>query len=819
MPDSEPEYELDLAGHSQPHKRPRLPNQNTNRHKTLANSTKPTPDPVTLAPPHRPSQPEPSSDQSLLVEQHPSIALRPVQIVSQPQVQLPKSVSPLQAPRAGSADLLPSHIENLPPLPHPHPTTTTTDPLDAFPAPNFSQSQTIPVKNQPDQGVDDPHGSEMFVRGFADEVDDDARSVASLPAAQVDLSSSQLGSGGEDEVMLAVEEDGIVDGAESEEVDLVGAEDEPFLAGEGSSPWAPSQPPIWLSDVTPALALPSTGLAQPASPTLDAPVAFNPPVEDVSQAVAAEEEEDELAVPPSSEGMDYGDDIWADMDTMDWTGTQQGKDAEVTAEDDEGDDVPFPDPTPAPAFVDPGEKAMPAFVSGKGKAINFSKAALDKAAALLDAVEDDDAAAAAAGLPSSKDDQATPVPSRIGIAPGLVRMINAAGEEAVPETVAFSTGRGVAFTLSAQAIAASKKLLEQQSPEKDRNATARPDPDRTPAPLRFGSGLASDGGASGRAGAHLGSPAPRSWDGLGELLTSNGGPVAGPSVAGLAQARRMTADTSSSSPPQELTVLAPSDQGLSVESVPMLGFTSGSGASVAGPSQETRDRVDKLLSEGEPDVFGSETPSRPTRAQRAKSVEFGTNVSPLPLLVRPGTTTPAPKAAVAAAAPPPAPQSGTLSSPTVPKLADFTPVVQPTPLPKPNFNSPALSRVNSTGTPARYPTFRPPLGLRAQGSISRPESAVGGAMSTPKASPAARRLNTDMNKRTRPNTLQKFSTPFKNGVRPEGLTLVGTPQSARKAAGAARVAEKPAKSVKVEQMFEPVFDLTRKLLVDEGTGW
>lgn len=334
------------------------------------------------------------------------------------------------------------------------------------------------------------------------------------------------------------------------------------------------------------------------------------------------------------------------------------------------------------------------------------------------------------------------------------------------------------------------------------------------------------------------------------FTTTKGAPIA-PSDAALARAKRLVC----SSPPtvdQPLpparslftrpSFTRPTDTSVATSTTKSApsgfgGFTSGSGAAVTGPTEEGLRLAAAALDR---DVFGV-SPSAalapgtgfrlvPQRSQPGEDnmvVESPTTnrtanaFVPRPPLLEldnsgPSSYPSSPVRRVKSrgkrlASPPPASVHHN-SSPQV--LPAESPIQMLAPPPRP-FES----------TPSKAPSMRPPtLATRTpiastSKTLPRPATTTpafrvpllrndSASKTTPlKATPALRRLNFGMTPRPRPNQPNRFSTPFKGGVRPEGLTPAGITS----AKGSVSKGKGKGKAVPiVREDLRAVFDLTRE---------
>lgn len=266
------------------------------------------------------------------------------------------------------------------------------------------------------------------------------------------------------------------------------------------------------------------------------------------------------------------------------------------------------------------------------------------------------------------------------------------------------------------------------------------------------------------------------------------------------------------------------------------GFTSGAGAVIAGPTEEGLRMAAAALDR---DVFGvspsvASIPAAAFRLAPQPSQHGDDN-----MVVESPTTN---RTAHAVVSRPPLlalDNGGQLSYPSSPvrrvksrgkKLAS------PPPAPVHHNSSPQVLPADSPiqmlappprpveSTPSKAPSFRPttlatrtPIASTSKILLPRPASTTpafrvpllrtGSATKTTplKATPALRRLNFGMTPRARPNPPNRFSTPFKGGVRPVGLTPAGITSAQ------VSVSKGKGKAVPiVREDLQAVFDLTRE---------
>lgn len=364
----------------------------------------------------------------------------------------------------------------------------------------------------------------------------------------------------------------------------------------------------------------------------------------------------------------------------------------------------------------------------------------------------------------------------------------------------FTSGRGATVAPSSAALLRTKKLLGSSPPALTRPVTTRP------SGFTSGSGVAVANvseKAMRRSNARLdGAGGFGSAGGAGGGFASGSGAPVVLSKAALERATRLLA----SSPPAAVA----STSGLG-------GFTSGSGAKVAGPSQEA---VRKAAAAIDRDVFAGSPAGGLAKKGTFKlaqglatSLDEGSHVeSPTAARFSTAGTLNAFRDLASDAAPSSHPSPPTrrslLSEPSSPRLL-HSEVSSPHQAPLPPNSRPSLPRPNST--PFRVPAFRSPMLSHTPAPSSRhriPASSLrplpSSSRPTPlKPAPAMRRLNLAMTPRARPLQVHKFSTPFKGGVRPAGLTPAGMAGS--------QSAKRKAKEVEVDRgVIEPVFDLIRR---------
>ena len=183
--------------------------------------------------------------------------------------------------------------------------------------------------------------------------------------------------------------------------------------------------------------------------------------------------------------------------------------------------------------------------------------------------------------------------------------------------------------------------------------------------------------------------------------------------------------------------------------------------------------------------------------------------------------------------------------PLPPPATTMTTKVAPTKTPAaPRFHAPTHSTPNGNAIASRAPTtvsrtplastskipIRPPSTLRSSipgfrppllQSTSKPSPATTVMKATPfKPAPALRRLNISMTPRPRSTHKHKFSSPFRGGVRPEGLTSTGI--VSKEAAEEEVVREKSAKGkgkqIAGDALADSVFDLRGSSRVFQGSG-
>lgn len=293
--------------------------------------------------------------------------------------------------------------------------------------------------------------------------------------------------------------------------------------------------------------------------------------------------------------------------------------------------------------------------------------------------------------------------------------------------------------------------------------------------------------------------------------TAGGTAVAAPSSSAIAQSNRLLSSTSS--PPRATSTLAAptplrppapfvdSSPHLADAMPAFVGFTTGGGAQLAMPSEDAlaraRGTVVSSPETGRGAASSSKRPSRPTSAAEGTGDVFSApNGAPR---IKPAFKVPLLAGATRS------------STPARPRSAVALPS---SPLPQPSLAAPRASAVHAT--PLRLPpppprthtlSFRPPL--------LHSNSASGSRSSTPvaKGSPAVRRLNLGGSMMTPPRSSasakkgggQKvFVTPFKNGVKPEGLATAS--KTGTKGVGGSK------DTVKGKgKALEKVFDLTGML--------
>ncbi|KAI5474508.1 breast cancer 2 susceptibility protein [Pseudohyphozyma bogoriensis] len=364
--------------------------------------------------------------------------------------------------------------------------------------------------------------------------------------------------------------------------------------------------------------------------------------------------------------------------------------------------------------------------------------------------------------------------------------------------VGFTFGNGKLATLSSAALAKAKALILGDSP-----------PPSIRAPAAFGGfGFASASGAA---------IAPPSDD-------ANS---------------RATALLQQEDEPSSSTPRVPSSPPQSMPSFG--GFMSGAGVRLK-VSDEAKATAEELLRDR--DVFEASpvAPSRkgmglsmpPPRTSAAKNVGGLTVDSPTSARVRGSASTDnrsplaqvnsartasAPTSPTRRASPLPAPQSPPKTSPPI--VANQDSVIRtaaPSSIrttvsrPRPTPSRPTASTSASLATPSRLPAFKSPM-ISRQGA----STPGGGTFGTPlKPAPALRRLNVSMTPRSRATPTHKFSTPFKNGVRPAGLTPTGLTPSGKgkvevRSKGASEKEEVSGgpKEKKLNKVV-PVFDLEPK---------
>lgn len=380
----------------------------------------------------------------------------------------------------------------------------------------------------------------------------------------------------------------------------------------------------------------------------------------------------------------------------------------------------------------------------------------------------------------------------------------------------FTSGRGAIVAPSSAALIRAKKLLGSSPPALMRPPSTRPAV--TMGGSTSGSGTAvvsvseeamrrsnarlDEGGFGSAAGAGGGRGG---WfESAGGFTPGSGAPVV-LFKAALERAEKLLA----SSPPAPVA----SKSGFG-------GFTSGTGAKVAAPSEEALRNSGAALDR---DVFAGSPAGGPAKTGTfklaqgpAKEVVEGSHVES-PTAARFATTglmnafRDLANDMVPSSHPSsPTRRSTVLAQPSSPRLL-HSEASSPHPPPLSTTSRPALPRPNST--PFRVPAFRSPMlsHTPAPSSLRQvPESSLRPLLSstskpTPlKPAPAMRRLNLAMTPRARPLQAHKFSTPFKGGVRPAGLTPAGVAGGSQSAKGKGKE-----KEVVDRGVIDPVFDLIR----------